>query len=652
VTQTVTATSTNTPTPSVTQTITNTPTSTVTPTPTNTITPTITSSPSVISALYSFSSFTFNTANTTGDTGPSYATLVGAYSGSASWATDTSLFTTGAFQGYQVWTVPQTATYEFEVAGSRAARAVGSTQTYGRGAVVKARYALTQGQKLTMVAGQYYDASGVNINQSGSYQGLGGGGGTFVAISGSQQTPLIVAGGGGGTGHYTSFAGGPYYGKDGVTTNTGGTSRRGSLGGINGNGGTSHSGSNTYDGGAGAGFYGNGVNGNGTLTKPLGYVPNYGEGGYSFISGSKGGGTNNSWSDPSTYASSRGGFGGGGGGNGIISAGGGGGYSGGGTGFSNGSTQSDGGGGGGSYISGSISYIGTSDGNYNSLTTFEGYTVENLATYNTGSGYVKVTLLGPPPTPSVTPTITPSSDTPTPTPTNTITPTITPTNTNLVTSGLMFNLMSAPSSGTSWTDSSGNGRNATINGTTSYVSNNGGGIKLNNTDYTGTGYISVPYNITGNTVTVEIVASFNPTSNWATIWGNEAYSVGNGYFAYMPNTTSITYGKPNSISTESVTAGNAIRHWTFVISGTTQSLYLNASQVGASDTVTAQTSFVNTEFLFGARHTNTGTGATDKMNNSTVANQPVFYQMRVYNRALSGPEITTNFNSIRGTYGL
>jgi hypothetical protein len=216
----------------------------------------------------------------------------------------------------------------------------------------------------------------------------------------------------------------------------------------------------------------------------------------------------------------------------------------------------------------------------------------------------------------------------------------------------MFNLMSAPSSGTSWTDSSGNGRNATISGTTSYVSNNGGGIKLNNTDYTGTGYISVPYNITGNTVTVEIVASFNPTSNWATIWGNEAYSVGNGYFAYMPNTTSITYGKPNSSSTESITASNSIRHWTFVISGTTQSLYLNAAQVGASDTVTAQTTFVNTEFLFGARHTNTGTGATDKMNNSTVANQPVFYQMRVYNRALSGSEITTNFNSIRNTYGL
>jgi hypothetical protein len=503
-----------------------------------------------------------------------------------------------------------------------------------------------------MVGGQYYDASGVNISQSGSYQGLGGGGGSFVAVSGSQQTPLLVAGGGGGTGHYMSFAGGPYYGLDGVTTNTGGTSRRGATGGTNGNGGNSHTGINTYDGGAGGGFYGNGYNGNGTLTKPLGYVSFAGEGGYAFVSGSKGGGTHNQWTDPSTYASSRGGFGGGGGGNGIISAGAGGGYSGGGTGFSNGSTQSDGGGGGGSYISGSISYIGTSDGNYNSLTTYEGYTVENLATYNTGSGYVKVTLLGPPATPTQTPTNTPTSVTPTVTPTNTVTPTITPTNNSIVSSGLMFNLQSAPSSGTSWTDNSGNGRNATLQGTPTYVSNNGGGIRLNNASYNGTDYISVPYNFTGSTVTVEIVASFNPTSNWATIWGNEAYSNGTGYFAYMPNTTSISYGRPTGLATESITASNSIRHWTFVINGTSHSLFLNGTQVGTTDTITAQTSFVTTEFLFGARHTNAGTGATDKMNNSNAANYPVFYQMRVYNRALSTGEISTNFNAIRGTYGL
>jgi hypothetical protein len=221
-----------------------------------------------------------------------------------------------------------------------------------------------------------------------------------------------------------------------------------------------------------------------------------------------------------------------------------------------------------------------------------------------------------------------------------------------VNSGLVFNLLTAPSSGTTWTDASGNGYNATLQGTPTYVSNNGGGIKLNNANSFGTDYISVPYNIVSNTVTVEIVASFNPTGFWATIWGNDSYTASRGYLAYMTNSTSITYGKPNAISTETITASNSIRHWTFVINGTTQSLYLNATQVGASDTVANQTLFATSEFYFGARHVNNGIGPADRLNSSTSANQPVFYQMRLYNKALSGSEITQNYNVIKTTYGI
>jgi hypothetical protein len=221
-----------------------------------------------------------------------------------------------------------------------------------------------------------------------------------------------------------------------------------------------------------------------------------------------------------------------------------------------------------------------------------------------------------------------------------------------ITSGLVFNLQTAPSSGTTWIDSSGNGYNATLQGTPTYISDNGGGIRLNNADFTGTDYISVPYNISSNTVTVEIVASFNPNSHWASIWANEGFSFGRGYLAYMSTSTLLTYGKPNSASSETITASNSIRHWTFVINGTTQSLYLNGTQVGSSDTVTNQTTFVTTEFLFGARHTNIGTGAADKMNSSITANRPVFYQMRVYNKALSLAEITQNYNAVKPIYGI
>jgi hypothetical protein len=219
---------------------------------------------------------------------------------------------------------------------------------------------------------------------------------------------------------------------------------------------------------------------------------------------------------------------------------------------------------------------------------------------------------------------------------------------------LIFNLQTAPSTGTTWTDTSGNGRNATLQGTPTYVANNGGGIKLNNSAANGSGndYISVPYNISSNTVTVEIVASFNPTSTWATIWGNESWIAGRGYLAYVAPATSINFGTPGGQTSETITVSNDIRHWIFVINGTQASLFLNGSQVGTTDTIGNQTLFATSELYFGARHVNNGIGPADRMNSSISANQPVFYQMRLYSRALSGSEITANFNSIRGIYGL
>jgi hypothetical protein len=355
------------------------------------------------SELYPFSSFTFTSVGINGPNGPSGSVLLAAYTGSTSgsYFSNTSYFTTGAFNGYQVWTVPSSATYEIEVAGSRAGVPINNFSIgYGKGAIIKARIYLTQGQKLTMVVGQYTDASGSNVFQSGSYMGMGGGGGSFVALSGSTQTPLFVAGGGGGTGRYTGFnANSIQVGKNGVTTTSGSPSVFGATGGSGSLGGRSHiSGSttsiNNYDGGAGAGWNGNGANGDGTYTRPFS-GGTYGEGGNAFISGSKGGSANSSWGNPSTYASSWGGFGGGGSGNGIIDGGGGGGYSGGGGGFgAASSTTADGGGGGGSYITSSVTSVSTSDGNYDGSSTFSGSAITNLSTYNSGSGYIKITKVG------------------------------------------------------------------------------------------------------------------------------------------------------------------------------------------------------------------------------------------------------------------
>jgi hypothetical protein len=121
----------------------------------------------------------------------------------------------------------------------------------------------------------------------------------------------------------------------------------------------------------------------------------------------------------------------------------------------------------------------------------------------------------------------------------------------------------------------------------------------------------------------------------------------------MYSSETISFGVPNSEVNKSITASNAIRHWIFVINGTQGSLFLNGSQVGTTDTTSNQTLFATDGFYFGARHNNNGIGfGGDTMNNSDSALYPVFYQMRVYNKALSGAEITQNYNAVKGTYGL
>lgn len=352
-------------------------------------------------ALYPFTSFMFTTAGVTGSIGPSGSAILAAYTGSSSgsYFSNPTFFTTGSFQGYQIWTVPQTATYEIEVAGSRAGVPNNNFSIgYGKGAIIKARVPLTQGQKIMMVVGQYTDALGININQSGSYMGLGGGGGSFVTISGSVPTPLLVAGGGGGTGRYTGYnTNSIQVGKNATTSTSGSASVLGAPGGSGSLGGRSHisTGSivsvNSYDGGGGGGFNGNGQNGDGTYTRTQ--LSTYGLGGVAFVSGAIGGLAGSSWGIPSTYPAGHGGFGGGGGGNGIIDGGGGGGYSGGGGGYGSVNTAADGGGGGGSYIISTARTISTSDGNYDGLSTFSGSSITNLSNYNTGSGYIRITKL-------------------------------------------------------------------------------------------------------------------------------------------------------------------------------------------------------------------------------------------------------------------
>jgi len=351
--------------------------------------------------LYPFNSFTFTTVGLSGSFGPTFTQLRAAYTGSVSgsYFSNTNYFTTGAFQGYQMWTVPQTATYEIEVAG--AATGTSSYPSFysgSKGAIVKGRLLLSQGQKIVMVVGQ----RSLNTNPSGlSFVGVGGGGGSFFVLSGSSYTPLIIAGGAGGAGSYSGdvmgFAGqlktGSLHGS-GSTSTTGSLSRHNAPGGTGSLGGRSHINtgsvvsSNLYDGGGGGGFLGNGMRGDGTFTMTS--LGAHGAGGYSFVSGAVGGFASVTYSPASATS---GGFGGGGGGS-PIAGGGGGGYAGGGGAWGSNQPASDGAGGGASYITSSVTNISSSDGRYDGLTTFSGSSITSLGYFNSGSGYIRITKIG------------------------------------------------------------------------------------------------------------------------------------------------------------------------------------------------------------------------------------------------------------------
>ena len=351
----------------------------------------------VSSALYPFTTQTFTNAGVTGRYGPTLAQCRTAYTAS-SW-TANSLYFNMTTQGYQLWTVPATGTYNFLIAGSRAGIYSGqsTTSNLGYGAVIQARLSLTINQVITIICGSYTDAT--NANSPTSYQGLGGGGGTFVSDG---ATLLLAAGGGGGNGLYS----GTFLGTSGALATTGkpsvcNASYTVSSGGSAGSGGQVGSSSNPYNGGAGGGWSSVGYNGNTTTTHPFSQTSYYGEGGYTYSNGFYGGDINYTWGNPPTYCSSTGGFGGGGGGNGIICGGGGGGYSGGGAGQGGASaTIGNAGGGGGSYIISTATNVGTPDGTFQGISTFNGVTIQNLGGtnfplygFNNSSGYVTVTKI-------------------------------------------------------------------------------------------------------------------------------------------------------------------------------------------------------------------------------------------------------------------
>jgi tripartite motif-containing protein 56 len=283
--------------------------------------------------LYAFTQHTFTNASATGRTGPTLSAVRSAYTG-VSWAQNNSYLSMTGDNGIQLWTVPVTGNYIIRAVG--AAGFIGPGLSNARGIDIQTTTTLIKGEVIKILVGQ-------RGSWQGTYTYMGsGGGGSFVVRENS--TPIIIAGGGGGTGG----GGGSYVVSD-ASKETDGMNGSGNIDsyGTNGGGGKGGQGS------GGGGFLQGGFAGINNSIPPS-----------SFLTGGVGG--------LATGGSGAGGFGGGGYAHDTsgfqTGGGGGGGYSGGG-----GGTDNQPGGGGGSFAISALTVNG----------------------YNTGHGYVTITLLSP-----------------------------------------------------------------------------------------------------------------------------------------------------------------------------------------------------------------------------------------------------------------
>jgi hypothetical protein len=288
----------------------------------------------------------------------------------------------------------------------------------------------------------------------------------------------------------------------------------------------------------------------------------------------------------------------------------------------------------------------------------------------------------PTPTPNVTPTQTPTpnvTSTPTVTPTQTITPTVTltptvtttntptrtvtptPSTAPFITSGLILNYdisnsSSYPGSGTTITDLQANS-NATLYNSPTYTSTGGGYLTFNGSNqYLGT-----------NTSLNSKLSPVN-TSNIISlfVW---AYPMDNGVIVSELGSTSINTGWHDSqiemvagtikfsvwngsVQNLSSSISTPLNNWYYVgftYDGTNLRGYVNGSLAVTSGTITRQTPYNNGGGL-GLFYAIAAVDSTS-LGDGTYANMR-FGGMQVYNTALSGPNVLSNYNSQKSRFGL
>ena len=207
-------------------------------------------------------------------------------------------------------------------------------------------------------------------------------------------------------------------------------------------------------------------------------------------------------------------------------------------------------------------------------------------------------------------------------------------NTSIVTNGLVLaldaaNTKSYPGSGTTWTDLSGNSNTGALTNGPTYNTANGGNIVFDGVN----DFITTPFSTTsGQAVTY---CGWLYSTETTTTYRNFVDSV-----VARPMIWWNTFGQIEFDSTYYTTTSVYRNQWVHVAlskpSGSSSaSYYVNGALVG---TGSAYTTPAVTPTWFSRANAQTWKG------NCSI--------VQAYNRALSAAEISTNFNALRGRYGV
>jgi hypothetical protein len=222
---------------------------------------------------------------------------------------------------------------------------------------------------------------------------------------------------------------------------------------------------------------------------------------------------------------------------------------------------------------------------------------------------------------------------------------------SIVTDGLVLHLdagntASYPGSGTTWTDLSGNGNDMTlINGPT-FDSGNGGSIVFDGTNDRAE---RNPINV-GNSFTISAWVYFNNTNNLQNILSNSwSYNSLQGFsFQTYSNSSfylSVEGDGPYRITSSNSYTANTWFNAVATYDGTTIKMYVNGIELSYSDGSSAAVtiSYGPTLLYLSAQN---AFGAPDWFMSGKIS------QIALYNRALSAAEIESNYNALKGRYGL